>query len=391
MSHIESFRIVLMVQKTLVVLLSVVSTNTFSQNLIKNASFEDGNNHWQSKGDKMERHHQSILKVNPQHGEYYAELANDKGYKLFQTVPTTIGKYYKVSFHTQARPSVSELESHFTFTVDDQLTAKLQPVHGTWQKYNYMVKAISDQITLSFEDTYYGAKGIGAMVDVVEVKEIPQSNFVSIFDGKTLDGWKVYGSESDIEKNYWTVEEGSIICNTMGDKEHGAVWLFYEKELSDFELKIKFQAYRDSPGNSGLQVRSRFYKGGDIDGPQFDIHPPAPFRTGLLYDESDGYNRWIYPNMPSPALKPEQANNTSTFYYSDDDQSWNELHIICKGTHIKSILNGTVVTDFDGEGILNDEIHKKQNVGMSGKIALQVHAKNEIRIAFKDVQLKIIK
>jgi hypothetical protein len=76
----------------------------------------------------------------------------------------------------------------------------------------------------------------------------------------------------------------------MGDKSHGAVWLFYEEELTDFELKIKFQAYEDSLGNSGLQVRSRFYEGGDIDGPQFDIHPPAPFRTALLYDESDGYN-----------------------------------------------------------------------------------------------------
>ncbi|MDO5968547.1 DUF1080 domain-containing protein [Flavivirga aquimarina] len=215
-----------------------------------------------------------------------------------------------------------------------------------------------------------------------------QNHFVSIFDGKTLEGWKVYGLPSDLEKNYWSVENGSITCNTMGDKDHAAVWLFYEEELTDFELKIKFQAYRNSPGNSGLQVRSRYYEGGDIDGPQFDIHPPAPFRTGLLYDESDGYNRWIYPSMPSPALKPEQANNKSTFYYSDDNPSWNELHIICKGTHIKSILNGTVVTDFDGKGILDDDIHIKQHVGMSGKIALQVHGKNELLIRFKDIQLK---
>nr|WP_299074378.1 DUF1080 domain-containing protein [uncultured Allomuricauda sp.] len=214
------------------------------------------------------------------------------------------------------------------------------------------------------------------------------SGFVSIFDGKTLDGWKVYGSPDDVAKDYWKVENGTITCNTIGDRYHAAVWLFYEEELSDFELKIKFQAYRDSPGNSGIQVRSRFYEGGDIDGPQFDIHPPGPFRTGLLYDESDGYNRWIYPSMPSPALKPEEANNTAPFYYSDDKPSWNQLHIICKGTHIKSILNGVVVTDFDGEGILNDLIHKEQNVGMHGKIALQVHGKNELLIRFKDIQLK---
>ncbi|MEP3571108.1 MAG: family 16 glycoside hydrolase, partial [Flavobacteriaceae bacterium] len=90
-------------------------------------------------------------------------------------------------------------------------------------------------------------------------------------------------------------------------------------------------------------------------------------------------------------LTQEQAKNKAVFYYSDDNPAWNELHIICKGTLIKSILNGTVVTDFDGEGILNDEIHKEQNVGMKGKIALQVHAKNELFIRFKDIQLKKIK
>ncbi|MEP1486826.1 MAG: family 16 glycoside hydrolase [Algibacter sp.] len=377
---------------TLIWLFLIVHTNTFSQNLIKNSSFEDGNTHWLSKGDTMERHHKSILNVQPIQGDYYAELANNKGYKLFQSVPVKKGTYYQISFYTQARPKVSERESHFVFAVnDDELIAKLEPKHNDWQQYIYTVKAISTELTVSFEDTYYGAEGIGAMIDYVDVHELKQSDFISIFDGETLEDWKVYGNPSDLEKNYWTVDHESILCNTMGDKNHGAVWLFYEEELTDFELKIKFQAYKGSPGNSGLQVRSRFYEGGDIDGPQFDIHPPAPFRTALLYDESDGYNRWIYPSMPSPALKPEDADNSSPFYYSGDTPAWNTLHIICRGTIIQSFLNGVLVTDFDGSGILDDVIHQEQHVGMSGKIALQVHAKNELKIRFKDIQLKKLK
>ena len=271
--------------------------------------------------------------------------------------------------------------------VDEQLEAKIQPDLGTWNRYVYTVKATSPKITISFEDTYFGKEGIGAMIDDVKVEKLPPT-FSQIFDGKSLEGWKVYAKPKDIKKNYWSVVDGSIVCNTMGDKDHGAVWLFYEEELKDFELKIKIQAYRDSPGNSGLQLRSTYGEDNDIDGPQIDIHPPHPFRTGLLYDETDGYNHWIYPKTEGTGLSPELANNTSTFYYADDDTAWNELHVICKGTHIQTILNGTVVTDFDGEGILNDSIHVKQEVGMSGKIALQVHAKNEIRIAFKDIQLK---
>lgn len=373
-------------------LMMLVSASIYSQNLIQNNSFETGNAPWLSKGDNMERHHESILKVKPVDGVYYAELANNKGYKLFQTVAVKTDAYYQVSFFAQARPGVSERESHFTFTVnDDELTAKIQPTLGDWQQYVYTIKAISSELTLSFEDTYYGAEGIGAMVDVVEVKELEQDNFISIFDGSSLEGWKVYGRLADIEKNYWKVEDGSIVCNTIGVKDHEAVWLFYEKELVNFELKLKFQAYRDSPGNSGIQVRSRFNEGGDIDGPQFDIHPPKPFRTALLYDETDGYDRWIYPSTSSYGLKPEEANNQAPFYYADDNPSWNELHIICNGTEIKSILNGVVVTDFDGNGILNDVIHREQNVGMQGKIALQVHGKNELLIKFKDILLKELK
>ncbi len=376
-------------QKHLLLLICIVSTSVYSQNIIKNSSFEDGNTYWQSKGDSIERHRKTILNIQPVQGDYYAELANNKGYKLFQSVPVKKGAYYQVSFYTQARPKVPERESNFTFTVNEnELIAKLEPIHNIWQQYRYVIKATSTELTISFENSYYGAEGIGVMIDYVEVKELKQSDFISIFDGETLDGWKVYGNPSDLEKNYWTVDNESILCNTMGDKNHGAVWLFYEEELNDFELKLKFQAYRDSPGNSGLQVRSRFYEGGDIDGPQFDIHPPAPFRTALLYDETDGYNRWIYPSMPSPALKPEAANNNSSFYYADDNPSWNELHIICRGTIIQSFLNGVLVTDFDGAGILDDAIHQEQHVGMSGKIALQVHAKNELKIRFKDIQLK---
>ncbi|CDF79635.1 conserved hypothetical protein (DUF1080) [Formosa agariphila KMM 3901] len=363
--------------------------NSIAQNLVQNNSFENGNSHWQSEGANMERHHQSILKVKPPQGVYYAELASDNGYKLFQTLHTEINKMYEVSFYTQARPNVEARESHFIFSVNNTLNTKIKPSLGIWEKYTYVVKANSDTMTIAFEDTYYGAKGIGAMVDWVSVVPRYNDGFISIFDEITLEGWNVYNTKADTDKNYWTVENGTITCNTIGDKNHDAVWLFYEENLDDFELKIKFQIYKSSPGNSGLQLRSAYNpETGNINGPQIDIHPPGPFRTGLLYDESDDYNRWLYPNRPDHKLTPEDANNTSTSFYADESPAWNELHIICNGTHIKSILNGTVVTDFDGSGILDDIIHKAQGVGMSGKIALQVHGQNEILIRFKDIQLK---
>ena len=371
----------------LLVLFMPFLSSVKAQNLVNNSSFELENSIWQSQGDTMERHHQNILGVTPVTGVYYAELANSKGYKLFQEIEVEKGALYQVSFFARARPRVTDEESYFVFKTDENLEAKIQPNLGTWNKYVYTVEANSDKMIISFEDTYFGKEGIGAMLDDVVVEKL-QPNFAQIFDGKTLEGWKLYVEAKDIDKNYWKVVDGAIVCNTMGDKEHGFLWLFYEEELSDFELKLKIQAHRDSPGNSGIQVRSKYGLDDDVDGPQIDIHPPNPHRSGMLYDETDGYNHWLYPQTSGMGLSLEVANNKSTFYYADDEPSWNELHIICKGTHIKTILNGTVVTDFNGEGILNDAIHIKQQVGMSGKIALQVHAGHEILIAFKDIQLK---
>ncbi len=247
---------------------------------------------------------------------------------------------------------------------------KILPTFATAIFYTLML-AVSSQLNAQSSD------GSGA------------DEFVSIFDGKTMKGWKLYAKPKDITKNYWKVDQGAIVANTMSAKDHGAMFLFYEEELADFELKLKFQAYRNSPGNSGIQIRSR-YTEGNVDGPQVDIHPPAPFRTGLLYDESKKYNRWIYPSKPSWKISPKEVINKATFYYSDDKPAWNELHIICKGTSVKTVLNGIVVTDFDGKGVLDDQIHANQNVGMKGKIGLQVHNKDEILIRFTDIRLKKI-
>ncbi len=63
---------------------------------------------------------------------------------------------------------------------------------------------------------------------------------------------------------------------------------------------------------------------------------------------------------------------------------------IAGGLKIKTFVNGNLVTDFDGTGILDDEIHLQKNVGISGKIALQLHAHDELLIRYKDIKIKTV-
>jgi hypothetical protein len=219
-------------------------------------------------------------------------------------------------------------------------------------------------------------------------------NWASLYNGKDLSDWSVESFDADSRKAYWKSEDGMIVCDSMGDKDHDSIWLKHALEIEDFELKLKFRAFRESPGNSGVQVRSRWVarsdlpKGAWMHGPQIDIHPPLPWRTGLIYDETPETKRWISQSMPSSKIDAADGPEEWVFNYADSPNAWNNLIIRCEGTRITTTLNGMMVTDFEGEGLLNDEAHKTHRVGMRGFIALQLHAKDELKMHFKDIFIR---
>jgi hypothetical protein len=224
-----------------------------------------------------------------------------------------------------------------------------------------------------------------------------QPQWESLFNGEDLDGWSVKCIPSDVSKIYWSVKEGYIECNSLGDKDHNYVWLATDKQFCDFHLKLKFQLFKESGGNSGVQFRSSYDDsegatyGGWLNGPQVDIHGPDPFRTGLIYDETDGVRHWIHPSLPdwqiAPEQAPESALNTVLFFYEDDPEAWNSMEIICTGMMVKTKVNGNLVSEYDGDGILNDEVHRVKNSGESGGIAFQLHMNDELKIRFKDIMI----
>lgn len=155
-------------------------------------------------------------------------------------------------------------------------------------------------------------------------------------------------------------------------------------------MKLKIQSSASRPGNSGVQVRSRYDdEAGWLDGPQLDINPPGPWRNGFIYDETRGVKSWITPIVGPPSMaKPEHAVEGWTWEHGDEADAWNDMHIICRGTRIKAVINGVTVTDYDGAGILDDETHRKHNVGMKGHICLQIHPGGEMRIRFKELRVR---
>ena len=73
--------------------------------------------------------------------------------------------------------------------------------------------------------------------------------YVSIFDGRTLDGW-------DGNPKFWRVEDGAIVGESTPERPSGNSYIAYRRmEAKDFTLKFEIKV--EGTGGSGLQYRSR--------------------------------------------------------------------------------------------------------------------------------------
>lgn len=217
------------------------------------------------------------------------------------------------------------------------------------------------------------------------------SGWTSLFNGRSLDGWVVKCRPADSDKTgYWKVADGTITAETPPGSKHHYIWLLTEKEYGDFELRLKVQSYRATTGNSGIQVRSRYDDAaGWLDGPQVDLNPPGPWRNGFIYDETRGVQVWLWPDVGKPAnAKPEHAPQGWTWLDADDEDAWNDVRVVCRGTQIQTIVNGVTVADYDGAGRLDDDTHRAHHVGLKGHIGLQIHPGQQLLIRFKDIQVR---
>jgi hypothetical protein len=227
-----------------------------------------------------------------------------------------------------------------------------------------------------------------------------ESGFVSLFDGKSLRGWHpTRRAESDAQKEalkkMFRVEDGAIVVDTLSvpvAKRMGG-YLSTEEKYDDFVLRLRMQIERkwDGDGNSGIEVRN---------GLQFDVHPPEPSLIGWLWDHGPPSTYgWLNPikvtkheSFAGGAWKygkTEKAPKGFKFYYADEDPRWNDVEITCRGLQFTFVLNGIVMSDFDGTGYLDVEGRKDYHV--TAPIMFQAHGKDGVTIRYKDIRIKKLK
>ena len=73
--------------------------------------------------------------------------------------------------------------------------------------------------------------------------------YVSIFDGRTLDGW-------DGNPKFWRVEDGAIVGESTPERPSGNSYIVYRR-MAARDFTLKFEIKVEGTGGSGLQYRSR--------------------------------------------------------------------------------------------------------------------------------------
>lgn len=281
-------------------------------------------------------------------------------------------------------------------------TQCLNTLTGKWSQLATLNTGRHGSGAILYNNNVYLAAGSpvkgGGNMNSIEVFSLNHS-WKSLFNGTDLVGWNIKTAERNKHLNFWYVEDGAIVCNSIGSKTHGYLWLQSQEEYGDFELRFLFQSDRANKGNSGVQIRSRWDENGTatdlgndvgwMDGPQIDIDPQNAWRNGYIYDETRGVRHWINPVLPDWKIDKETyAPKKVIHYFADENPSWNYMTIICKGTRIQTFVNNIMVSDYEGKGVLDDKIHRKHNVGLKGHIAFQLHMNGENLLRFKDIEIR---
>jgi len=147
-----------------------------------------------------------------------------------------------------------------------------------------------------------GPETLGAGLPEEEAKD----GFVSLFDGRSLDGWQ--GDTAGYE-----ARNGVLVCTRSGGR------LQTEKAYGNFILRFDYKL--QPGGNNGIDVRGMEIQILDDDAPKHAHLKPCQ------------YHGSIYCRVPAERGHQKPLGE------------WNRQEILVDGKHVKVTLNGAVIVD----------------------------------------------
>jgi len=191
--------------------------------------------------------------------------------------------------------------------------------------------------------------------------EADKDGFYQLFDGKTLDGWKI-GANPETFK----VLDGLIVANGKGPAHLFYVGPVNNHDFKNFHLRAVVKTYPKA--NSGIYFHTQYQESGwPSKGFEAQVNATHtdPKKTGGLYAVKDVMN-----NAPNK------------------DGQWFTYDIIVQGNHVELKIDGKTTTDWtQPEGWNGPNDGMRGRVIDHGTIALQGHDPGS-KVEYKSVAIK---
>lgn len=175
---------------------------------------------------------------------------------------------------------------------------------------------------------------------------LAQAAPVPLFDGKSLDGWRVEGAD------YWKVHDGVLVGQSDAGKKNSILWT--KKEFTDFSLELEF----------------RF--SGHIDSGVFLRHQTDQIQIGIsgsLKRDMTGS-----PYISKKRGYPVEGKGVKELL---KEEEWNRMKIVVRGNKYVVSLNGSEVMTYESDTAVE-----------KGPIGLQVHPGLVMKVEFRDVTVE---
>jgi len=200
-----------------------------------------------------------------------------------------------------------------------------------------------------------------------------ESGFVSLFDGKNLDAWRMGPDKS------WVVEDGVIALKRADydGKEHNNDYLWTKEQYGDFILELEFKI--PEKANSGVFLRTADLK--------------DPVYSGIEVQVNNSFGRKdLSRTGTAGAIYDCLAPTKNTIKPPGE---WNHYRITCRDNRITVALNGEQIVDMDlnqwtepnrnPDGSKNKFPKPLKDFARKGHIGLQDHGRP---VWYRNIRIK---
>lgn len=174
---------------------------------------------------------------------------------------------------------------------------------------------------------------------------------ISLFDGKSLDGWTCDPVE---QAGDWKAVDGELLGENPG--EQGSI-IWTNSTYRDFEVECEYMTQSDDY-DTGLFIRGLTHQ----------------VQIGISRSLQKDMTACIYAPKDEQGSYPGQTDKVTTFHKVGE---WNHLKVVVKGKQIQTYLNGEPMVDYTGK-VLVDE----------GPIGLQLHGGVHMAVKFRNVKVR---